>query len=69
MSTATPISHHPISMTAVAAAFVAALAFAGAAVAEQHHSSPTPTTTHDGYQYPVYSISRPWHSGVQPGMP
>jgi hypothetical protein len=69
MTTASITHHNSFTLSAAIAAFVAAVAFTGVAVAEHENGSPAPDTTHDAYQYPVYSISRPWHSGIQRGMP
>jgi streptogramin lyase len=69
MSTAS-ITHRPISVSAAAAAVVAAIALTGVAVSLHESGSSAPTTTQQGdVQYPVYSLERPWHSGTQPGMP
>ncbi len=67
MSTA-QITRSPIPLTAAVAAFVAAVAFTGVALAQHNNGSDAPAT-HTSTTYPVYSIERPWHSGVQPGMP
>jgi hypothetical protein len=70
MTTASISQHNSITLSAAIAAFVAAVAFTGVTIAEHGNSSPAPgTTTDTGPDYPVYSIERPWHSGVQPGMP
>ena len=70
MTTAS-ISHgNQVTLSAAIAAFVAALAFTGVAIAEHDNGSSAPATTTDTVpQYRVYSLERPWHSGVQPGMP
>jgi len=68
MSTA-QITRSPIPLTAAVAAFVAAVAFTGVALAQHNNGSDAPATTQNSTTYPVYSIERPWHSGVQPGMP
>jgi hypothetical protein len=68
MST-TSITRSPIPLTAAVAAFVAAVAFTGVALAQHNDGSSAPATTHSDVTYPVYRIERPWHSGVQPGMP
>ena len=60
---------HPITLGFAVAAFVAAVAFTGVTVAEHDNGSTTPATTDHSVTYPVYSIPRPWHSGIQPGMP
>ena len=71
MTTAS-ITHRPIPLTAVAAAAVAVLAFAGVTVA-QHD---TGTTTHApavtskiDLPNPDAQYQRPMHTGVQVGMP
>jgi hypothetical protein len=72
MSTATISQSNPITLGVAVAAFVAAVAFTGVTIAEHDNGSTAPTTTTnqtDAYKFPVFSISRPWHSGVQPGMP
>jgi hypothetical protein len=71
MTTATLTQSNPITFGFAVAAFVAAVAFTGVAVAEHDNGSTAPATTDHSvdYNYPVYSISRPWHSGIQPGMP
>ena len=69
MSTAS-ITHRPIPLAAAVAAFVAAVAFTGVAVS-QHDTNPSApgTSFQNETNYPVYSIERPLHSGVQLGMP
>jgi len=69
MTTASISQHNSITLSAAIAAFVAAVAFTGVTIAEHGNSSPAPATNDPGPAYPVYSIERPWHSGVQPGMP
>jgi hypothetical protein len=69
MSTATITQSNPITLGFAVAAFVAAVAFTGVAIAEHDNGSTAPATTDHSVTYPVYSISRPWHSGTQPGMP
>ncbi len=69
MTTASLTHQNPYALSAAIAAFVAALAFTGVTIA-QHDNGPTaPVTTDPGVKYPVYSVPRPWHSGVQPGLP
>jgi pectin methylesterase-like acyl-CoA thioesterase len=65
------ITHHPIPTTVAAAAFVAAIAFAGVAVSRHDPGSPAPVTT-SAQQDTVNAAARyqrPMHSGVQTGMP
>jgi hypothetical protein len=70
MTTASITHHNSITLSAAIAAFVAAVAFTGVTIAQHDNGSAAPGTTNDtGPDYPVYSIERPWHSGVQAGMP
>jgi hypothetical protein len=70
MTPASITHHNSITLSAAIAAFVAAVAFTAVTIAEHDSGSGAPATTTDtGPDYPVYSIERPWHSGVQPGMP
>ena len=69
MTTASITHNNSVTLSAAIAAFVAAVAFTGVTIAEHNDSSAPPATTDNGPDYPVYSIERPWHSGVQPGMP
>ena len=69
MTTATISHYNPITLSVAIAAFVAAVAFTGVTIAQHDNGSPSPATTDHSSTYPVYSIERPWHSGVQPGMP
>jgi hypothetical protein len=74
MSTAS-ITHRPMAGTAVAAAFIAALAVAGVAAAQNHHSSPPPKSVGASatFQMPDLAANmqyrRPDRPGVQVGMP
>jgi hypothetical protein len=69
MSTATVSHSNSIALSVAVAAFVAAVAFTGVTIAEHHSDSTSPATTDHQVTYPVYTIPRPWHSGIQPGMP
>jgi hypothetical protein len=69
MTTATIGQANPITLSVAVAAFVAAVAFTAVTVAEHDNGSTAPATTDHRDPYPVYSISRPWHSGIQPGLP
>jgi hypothetical protein len=69
MTTATISHSNPVTLSVAIAAFVAAVAFTGVALAQHNNGSDAPATTQTSTTYPVYSIERPWHSGVQPGMP
>lgn len=69
MSTATISQSNPITLSVAVAAFVAAVAFTGVTIVEHHTDSTTPAATDHQVTYPVYSIPRAWHSGIQPGMP
>jgi hypothetical protein len=71
MTTAS-ISHRPIAGTAVAAAFVAAIAFAGVSLAQHDSGSPAPAsapTSPVQLPNPDALYQRPLHTGVQVGMP
>jgi hypothetical protein len=71
MTTAS-ISQRPIAGTAVATAFIAALAFAGVTVAQRDSGSSAQPTVHTApvqLPNPDAQYQRPVHSGVQVGMP
>ena len=69
MSTAS-ITHRPIPMAAVGAAAVAVLAFVGVTLVNSDTSATAPSgSTSTGIPNPDASYLRPFHSGVQPGMP
>jgi hypothetical protein len=71
MSTAS-ITHRPIAGTAVAAAFIAVLAFVGVSLAQHDSASPAPSSvvhnSTDGLN-PDAHYQRPMHPGLQSGMP
>ncbi|HET8665322.1 MAG TPA: hypothetical protein VFM08_13480 [Nocardioides sp.] len=70
MTTASLTHQNSFALSAAIAAFVAALAFTGVTIAQHDDGSPAPARTTDtGPHYPVYSLERPWHSGIQVGLP
>jgi hypothetical protein len=65
------ITHRPIPVAAAAAAFVAAIAFAGVTVSQHDTGSPTPVINSAKWDTPNpdAKYQRPVHSGVQLGLP